>query len=341
MVRVTSFLIVYLCGSLSTITAQNDSIRKVYVQPFPDKFFIWPVVKKRELTFTISNRFDESLKQNYKPNNAFAAGFGVYIFEVAAELTFAVPLGERSRNTYGASEVRDLQANFLGKYWGADLYRQNYSGFYVPNPNQTPALPDEFIKRSDIELINTGINGVYAFNKSKYSLKSSYNYAERQLKSAGSFIVSGSLNSLSLQADSSVLSQIYSPLLSAVSTFRSFNYTGFSIAPGYTYSLVYKSFFLNGIFSYGPAHYWIKYTGKDQSIRHDISINTVADIRVAIGYNSDRIFGGLSYRAQTNDIRFEDIKFTNASSTLKFLVGYRFHEIGILRRRAKDYIPIN
>jgi hypothetical protein len=56
---------------------------------------------------------------------------------VAAELTFAVPIDERSRTTYGASEVRDLQANFLGKYWGADLYRQNYSGFYVANPNQT------------------------------------------------------------------------------------------------------------------------------------------------------------------------------------------------------------
>jgi Domain of unknown function (DUF4421) len=335
MIRIITVLIVCIF-CLKGANAQNDSLRLIYIQPYPDKFFVWPVIKKRELSFSISNRNDPSQKLNYKPNSTYSLGMGVYLFEIAVELSFAIPIGERSLNTFGASDVRDLQANFLGEHWGVDLFNQNYSGFYVVNQNPTPSSPDPYIKRPDIKLINKGISGVYAFNKDKFSLKSAYNYSERQLKSAGSFVISGGVNTFSLQADSSVLSQTYSSFVSSTSAFKQFQYSGLSLAPGYTYTLVYKAFFLNGVFSYGPTHYWISYTAQDQSTQYDISINTFADIRISLGYNNDRFFGGLSYRTQTREVRFEDIKFTNASSTLRLLVGFKFRETGILKKRAKD-----
>jgi hypothetical protein len=337
MSRIITVLIISLVYILPA-NAQNDSLRLNYIQSYPDEFFLWPVIKKRELSFGISNRNDPESKLNYKPNSTYSLGMGVYLFEIVVELSFAIPLGEKSLNTYGASDVRDLQANFLGKNWGVDLFSQNYSGFYVANPNPSPSSPDPYIKRSDIELVNKGISGVYALNRNKFSLKSAYNYSERQLKSAGSFVVSGGINTFRLQADSSVLSEAY-PSFSSTSSFKQFQYTGLSLAPGYTYTLVYKSFFLNGVFSYGPTHYWISYKAQDQSTQYDISINTFADIRISLGYNTDRFFGGLSYRAQTREVRFEDVKFDNASSTLRFLVGFRFKERGILKKRVKDIIP--
>lgn len=324
---------------IPAVHAQNDSIRNTYIQQFPDKFFIWPVLKKREISFDLNSRDDKGKKLSYKPNTSFSAGVGFYIFEVAAEITLAVPIGERSKTTYGSSDARDLQINFLGKQWGVDAYHQKYNGFYVPNPNPNSAFPNVFIKRSDIELINTGVNVRYVFNNNKFSLKSAYNYSERQLKSAGSFIMSGTLNTFRLQADSSVLSEIYAPAISATSTFKNFQYTAFSVAPGYAYSLIYKSFFLNGTFSIGPAHYWIEYTAPDQSTQYNITLNTFADVRVALGYNSEHFFGGMSLVAQSRDIRFDEIHFTNGTTAFKLLFGYRFREVGVLKKSAKDYLP--
>lgn len=320
--------------------AQQDSLRGQYVEEFLDKFFIWPLIKQRELSFDIKNRYDDRQKLSYKPNNSYSIGLGLYLFEVGVEFSVAIPLDERSRNTYGSSEIRDLHANFLGKYWGVDLYRQNYGGFYVANQNQTPSSPDPFIKRSDIKVINTGTNFIYAFNRKKYSLKAAFNYSEKQIRSAGSLILAGSVNTAQLQADSSVVGQIYSPDQYSVSSFRKLQYAAFGLAPGYAHSFVYKSFFLNGAVSVGPAHYWINYAAQDK-VDYDMSINTYADIRLALGYNSSRIFGGVSYIIQSRNIRFENIEFTNNSSTLKFLVGYRFHEKGVLKKRAKDYVPGN
>jgi hypothetical protein len=183
------------------------------------------------------------------------------------------------------------------------------------------------------------MNVLYSFNKEKFSLKASYNYSERQLKSAGSFIVTGTLNTFQLQADSAVLPTVYSASNTSSPTFRQFRYTTLSVAPGYTYTLIYKSFFLNSVFSLGPAHYWLMDTGKDGNARYDISINTFADVRVALGYNGDRIFGGMSFITQSRNIRFDEVRFVNGSYTFKLMVGYRFREVGILKKRAKDYIP--
>ena len=179
------------------------------------------------------------------------------------------------------------------------------------------------------------MNVVYAVNRNKFSLKAAYNYSERQLKSAGSFIISGTLNTFQLQADSSILTS--DPTASPA--FRQFRYTALSVAPGYAYSLIYKSFFLNGVVSLGPAHYWLMHTWRSGAEQYDISINSFADIRLALGYNGDRIFGGMSFITQSRNIRFDDIRFNNGNYTFKLLVGYRFREVGILKKRAKDYIP--
>ncbi|MBK7652590.1 MAG: DUF4421 family protein [Flammeovirgaceae bacterium] len=338
MLRVIALLI--FCGTyLPQLQAQTDSLQNEYRQSFPDKFFLWPVLKKRQQSFEVDNKEDQIGKLNYKPNSSFNAGVGMYLFEVGVELTFAVPIDDRSTNTYGASDVRDLQSNFLGKNWGVDLYTQKYSGFYVANPNQGPSSPDAFIKRSDIELRNTGMNVLYSLNKEKFSLKASYNYSERQLKSAGSFIVTGTVNTFRLQADSAVLPSVNLASSASTPNFRQFRYTALSVAPGYTYTLIYKSFFLNGVLSIGPAHYWLMDTGKDGNARYDISINTFADVRVALGYNGDRIFGGMSFITQSRNIHFEEVQFANANYTFKLMVGYRFREVGILKKRATDYIP--
>jgi Domain of unknown function (DUF4421) len=339
MIRYLFVLFLLLFVTEATV-GQNpsDSTKSKYIEQFHDKFFIWPVIKKRTLSFDIRSLEEGSQKINYKPNSSFSVGLGIYLFEIGAEITFAVPINEKNRTTYGSTDAREFRANFLGNGWGLDVFRQNYKGFYFPV--RTGSSPDTFVKRPDIELINTGINGIYVFDKKRFSLKSAYNYSERQIKSGGSFILTGNLTTFRLNADSVILSK-QSSQPAPGSDFQLMRYTTLSIAGGYTYTLVYRSFFLNGALSIGPAHNWILYNRPGESEHYDIAINTFNDIRVALGYNSDRFFGGMSLVAQSRNIRFENIQFANTNTIVKLLFGYRFNEVGILKKRAKDYIPVN
>lgn len=319
---------------------KQDSVRSSYVQRFPDKFFVWPVIKQRNLFFDVSQRSDRTNVLNYRPNNSFGVGLGFYLFEVAFEVTTSIPLNEKSRMTYGESDVRDLQINFLARKFGGDVFRQNYSGFYVADPNQLVSTDDEFARRPDIEMTNTGINWIYIFNHEKFSLRSAYNYSERQLKTGGSFVITGTLNTLRLRADSTILGTRYRDFFPLSGSFDQMHYTTLGLAPGYTFSLVYRSFFLNSSLAVGPAHHWIYFKPAGEPEQFDLAINTYADIRLALGYNSERFFAGISYVTQSRDIRFDDIRFTSNSSVFRILVGFRFREVGILKKRAVDLVPL-
>jgi len=319
---------------VTTASGQHvtDTTRSDYIEKFPDQFFIWPLFKKRSLSFDVRRGDQEKIR--YKPNNSFSLGLGVYLFEITAEISFEVPINDKSETTFGSTDAREFHANFIGNNWGVDVFRQKYDGFYFADPNS----PEVIIKRPDVELINTGLNGIYAFNKKKFSLRSAYNYSERQLKSGGSFILAGNLNTFRLFADSAIISNQSTPQ-STGSDLQLMRYTTLSFAGGYTYTLVYHSFFMNGALSIGPAHNWILYSAPGGKDNYDVAINTFTDIRFSVGYNGTRFFGGMSLVAQSRNIRFDDVRFANTNTYAKVLIGYRFNEVGILKHRAKDYIP--
>ena len=331
------FIAILICAQSASAQRPVDTLRSFYIEEYQDKFFIWPVVKHRSLTFKVTDRKNDKQSVEFNPNNTAALGFGFYLFEVGFEVAFAVPINERQKEIFGDTKARELQINVLAKSWGADLYYQRYTGFY--KDDQRTKIIIDGVKRPDIDTRNFGISGVYIFNHQKFSLRSAYNFAERQKRKRGSFILYGTINSFKAESDSAMLSPTMKIGFSVGSNFEDLKYTTISVAPGYSYNYVLNKFFVNGTITVGPAHHWVYYqedTGEDH---YDVSFNATTMFRFAVGYNSDRVFGGLGLSIQSRAVTFEDIRFENSSSIIRVLVGYRFKEKGILKKRAWDFIP--
>jgi len=338
-VKYIFLLFILLIFLISHAGAQrNDSIRDKYVERFPDYFFVWPVLKQRSTSFEIQQNKNRGNQLAYKPNNSYGLGFGMYLFEVGAEITFSIPVGEQKNEFFGKTKATDIQANLLGKHWGADVFYQRYTGFYVADANKSVAPNLPYPQRPDMSTDNIGVNGIYIFNKNKFSLRSAYNFAERQRKSAGSFLMTGTINSFQMKADSALYGKSYESLYgknTAVSEFETFT---IGISPGYTHTLVAKNLFINGSLSLGPAFRNTDYVVND--IRYSSAgVDAFVDFRGAVGYNGERFFSGLSFVAQSRTVRIDETRFISVSSTVKFLVGYRFREFGILKTRAVDLVP--
>ena len=319
-------------------SSNKDSIRDINIVRFPDHFFLYPVIKQRSLSFELEKR-DRSDLLTFKPNNSFSLGVGFYLFEVGAEIAFAVPLDEQSKEIYGESRARDIQLNLLGKRWGMDIFYQKYSGFYVIDKGEEPAAGMPYPQRPDIVSRNFGVTGHYIFNKNRFSFRAVYNFSERQLYSKGSFLLFATVNSFRFSADRSILTAEQEAIFGEEVSFKHLRYTTFSIAPGYTYSLIFKNFFLNGALTIGPAHHWIRHQLETSASKDNIAINSFVGARIGIGYNGDRLFGGIGFYSQGNNVKFEDVQFSNNNGSFKILLGYRFREFGILKRRAWEAIP--
>ncbi|MEJ0055643.1 MAG: DUF4421 family protein [Bacteroidota bacterium] len=180
--------------SLPAYGQKKDSLRDIYIEKFPEYFFVWPVIKQRRTSFEIEQLKNKSNKLVFKPNNSYGAGFGVYLFELLAEITFSVPVNEGKNEIFGKSRATDLQLNLLGRNWGADVFYQRYRGFYLEDAAKVIAVNTPYPQRPDMVTDNFGVNGIYIFNKNKFSLRTAYNFAERQRKSAGSFLLAGTVN---------------------------------------------------------------------------------------------------------------------------------------------------
>lgn len=315
-------------------STSNDStadIRASYVKRFPDHFWVWPVTKTRSLEFETNNLITNE-RTRFKPNSRTSLGVGFYLFELAAEVAFSVPESQQSIDQFGETDVRDFQINAIGKFWGVDAYWQRYKGFYLTNP-ELP-VPLVFPRRADIESRNFGLSGFYAFNRKKFSLRSAYNFSERQLQSGGSWMLIGTLNSFRMEGDSVLGGS------DPGSRFLTLRYTTFGLAPGYSYNYIYRKFFINGTLGLGPAHNWTYVQEPTGRETNNITINSYAILRVGLGYNSDRFFGGVGFVIQSRNLRVDDVRFTNSTSVVRVMMGYRFREFGILKKRAVDLLNI-
>jgi hypothetical protein len=225
--------------------------------------------------------------------------------------------------------------NVLSRYWGADIFYQKYQGFYLQDPTSIASASTPLPQRPDMITKNFGLNGIYYFNRNKFSYRATYNFAEKQLKSAGSFLLAGSVNAFHLDTDSVLYGKKYEPIFGAEADVKEYSTTSISVAPGYSYTLVVGSFFLNGSVSLGPAVHFVNYTVNGVEAQTQ-KLNSFSDARIALGYNGKRFFSGVTYVSQSRYVRFNDLQLTSSSSTLRMLVGYRFREVGILKKRAID-----
>lgn len=313
-----------------------DSIgRTQYVQTFKNYFFVWPVLKQRSTYFSIQTN-DGSQKLTYRPNVTYHLGAGCYIFGVGVQLVAALPPSSASIETYGRSTAVDLQANIIGRHWGADLFTQEYKGYYLEDKNKEVPEGKPSPQRKDISTWNNGVTGIYFFNKRRYSMRSTYNYYERQLKSAGSILLSGNFNAFSIRCDSALYDRSYEAAFGPGPNFQRADYSTFSIAPGYAYNLVVlKSFFISASYAFGPALNWFK---DADAVSKSVSfeVNTYSDLRIAVGYNGQRFFTGIVFNHLNRNVAYEGVLFSNSNDNFKFALGYRFREVGILKRRAYD-----
>jgi hypothetical protein len=317
----------------------KDSVRAYYIRHFPDHFFLYPVLKQRSLNFELAKQSGDENLLTFKPNNSYSLGLGMYLFEVGFELALAIPVDEKNKAIYGESRARDLQLNILGKKWGVDAFFQRYHGFYVTDSENEVVDNTPYPQRPDIISRNFGATGSYVFNNQRFSFRSAYNYAERQVFSKGSLLLASTISSFRMQADSSILNNTQEVAFGQNVSFTNLRYVTFSIAPGYTYSVVFNNFFLNGTLLVGPAQNWIKYQLEGGDRKNDSGINSFIAARLSLGYNGERVFGGISFLSQGSIVKFEDVSFSNNNGSFKILFGYRFREFGFLRNRLWDMIP--
>ncbi len=174
----------------STARSQVDS---TYIAPFEEEMSIGTYFYYQYTNLTYKRKGEESV--NYRPNSPIGVGlsFSYKNFSLGASMGVK---SLRSKDR-GDTKSLDLQYHYFGRNFMADLFFQQYKGYYTIDNAHITLYPD-------IGVVQYGLHAEYVFNHKKFSYPAAFSLRERQLKSAGSFHLGAGVYYNKIRSDSTL-----------------------------------------------------------------------------------------------------------------------------------------
>ncbi len=280
-------LIFFCAFFLSTPLFSQDSIflDKIKLPSFIDTLFIdrdlnnWSV---RLFTNFKNNRFllnsgDERLV--YIPNNPLGVGFGLGTRKIILDLAFNI----KSKNEE-PTERFDLTAALMLNKHHIDYFLQSYKGYNLMYENE-----EDF--RSDINDFSTGVDYMYIFNASEYSMAAMKSGLGRQKKSAISFGLGGFLFLARTTADSSIVPPELYPYFNEESRIVELSGIGTGVHASFNAMVPFlKNFFASASITPGIGLMYKFVETESGSYHPEDPFVYKADISGMLGYNANKYY---------------------------------------------------
>ena len=154
-------------------------------------------------------------------------------------------------------------------------------------------------------------------------MKAAWYMTEKQKKSAGGFSLGGTMRYSRIAADSSLIPPTQYTFFKDVATFSSGSFVTIAMAPGYSYTFVYHDFFATGMALLGLGFQFQGYHLDPAKVDLGFKLNSYSVLRFALGYNSAKYFGSVSYEFTNNKAVVKDTKFNIRYTSLLFSAGVR------------------
>jgi hypothetical protein len=267
----------------------------------------------------------------YMPNTKLAIGIGATYHSFTFNLAYGTPLLNAGKAQKGKTTYLDLQGHIYSRKFAVDFLGQLYKGYYISPQNFVPGYSSFFL-RPDLRVRLVGLAAYYIFNNKEFSYRASMIQSERQLKSAGTFLLGGELCYGIVKGDAPLIplqiSEQYPQ--GAVNRLR-FAKIGPSF--GYAYTFVYDShWFATGSITINASLDFIR-ENTIITYRNHFAVSPDYMTRLAIGYNSRRWIYTASWVNTTAVMKgsYNDANYKISSGNYRLTVAHRF----TLNRKAK------
>lgn len=294
-----------------------------YISNYGDEIAVKLVSVNKYNYFRIRDRVNNT-RLRYRPVRDISLGMGVLYKWFALDITFS--LGLQKKSEFENTKSFDFQGTMFSSKQFISATIQYYQGYKLNNVAGTDVnVSEESERREDIRTINFGLQYMYVFNYTRFSLKAPFIFNEVQRKNAGSTIIGASFSMFVMDADSSIVPPEVASSFDANLHLCDLNVLSAAVSFGYMYTFVYKKHFFLTL-SLIPG---ININAGDYfaDSRNTISLNANFKLNSmnAIGYNGRRFFTGFNFLSDSYFSRIEKkLSAKIGHGKTSFFVGYRF-----------------
>lgn len=276
----------------------------------------------------------------YLPNAPVNIGAGVNYKWIGVSYALRFPFALDLTEKFGKTYALDIQVNIYSRRFAVDAYLQEYFGFFMLNPHEVfPGydLSGPFPQRSDIRSLNIGTNLFWIFNHHHFSYRAAFLQTERQLRSAGSWLLGPTLGYYRIRADSALVPN--DPIVSnppREQFMRRGEFYSIGALGGYSYNFVWgkqRHWYVSPTAMLGFTYGDVSVSTPTEDIPNRSSVNARLNLRGAAGYNGQNYFWGFTTVADFYGIAFSrNLNITYTAVNYFLFFGRRFN---VQRRAAK------
>lgn len=259
----------------------------------------------------------------YRPNTRIAIGVGATYRAITLNFGYGLNLLNQEK-TKGKTRYIDLQSHLYGAKWKIDLFGQFYRGYYMFPRGYAAAASNGFYLRPDLKVQELGVSAFHIYNNKRFSYRASFLQSEWQRKSAGSFLLGGSIIYGYLRADSSFVPSVLDANYSQKDV-RRLKYIEMGPGAGYAYTYVWKEhWFATASVTLSIDLGVVTETFADQNrVNNGISPNFL--VRAGAGYNSSNWNVNFSWFTSRTGIKgqYSDGGYNVNTGNYRFTVATR------------------
>lgn len=313
-------------------TTSSSTLDTNYVEDYTEWLTTRLYLLYQNATFVIStNEVDNII---FQPNTDVKLGIAGFYKWFGLGLSITNPFYQFNKEKYGKTSAIDLRINAFGRSVAAEAFFQSFRGFYIRNIhtnfNTHYLLPD-------MTIFSMGAYGYWIYNSRKFSLRAAFVQNERQIKSAGSFMIRPGFSYFQVSSDTGIIpgELIRAYKLAPDEQIKEGDFYSISLAPGYSYTFVFlKHMYLNAAVFPGVAWLSYSYKGKYNDYSRSDFVFQLG-VKLALGYNTKKWYLGGAIITGFNDL---DAPWSNSSffydvSQFRIWGGARFD---IFRKKKKN-----
>ncbi len=280
--------------------------------------------------FEIKNKEQEK-KLKYVPNESLSPGVGFNYKWLGFSAAFNLGLHNEDKELYGETNSLDLQLDIYSKKYLFNAYFLFYESYYWKNPKDFfPSwnIKDSALVMPEIKTATFGFSAIHILNYEDFSFKAAYQNVERQVSSAGSWLVGLKFSIYGIASDSSIVPGILHSKYPNAVDFSGLNAINLGTAFGYTYTFIFSEFFyFNAALMIGinlQAVSTRRLNG--ELIKGDGKISSNAMFKSALGCNKPKLFYGITFSSDSFLVKNpNDTEFTYNYGKLRIFYGLRFN----------------
>jgi hypothetical protein len=299
-----------------------------YIKLYPDQVTVRMYLGEKISAFDLVDGSKDRMIE-YRPNNILGLGLGVTIKGVGLNFSTRLPFHDNKIDRYGRTRRYDLQVHRYRGRFLLDGYAQRYKGFHLNTANDVYSVPGTTIYPyfEDLITLNIGASVMYLFNGDRFSMRGSINQQDRQLRSAGSFMAGASFFARYIFNDEAILPATYKyPDFFEADPMRHIGNYGLVITGGYGYNFIFNKYFFAGAsadIGVGPGYSMVKNTAGGEL--SSLGLTFAGNVRAAVGYNSDKWFGGfyLIAHGDSYSLPYEQSRVNNLQGIIRLVAARR------------------